>query len=176
MLSPGRCLLQDLKRIEELASEVCKRENCRVYDVQWTGVGPQRILRVFIETLTDSPVTLEDCVNVSKGLNLMLDVEDVVPGGRYQLEVSSPGLDRRLRRSEHFQGALGKNVKIRLKVSLSELETNLLSEPVGKARQLVGELIKADEEQCWVKAVLKNDLSKEVCIPYTMVDKANVVF
>ncbi len=58
-------------------------------------------------------VSIEDCANVSRGLNLRLDVEDVIPGGQYELEVSSPGLDRKLTQGWHFEKAVGKTVQVK---------------------------------------------------------------
>jgi ribosome maturation factor RimP len=57
---------------------------------------------------------MEDCVLVSRQISALLDVEDPIPGN-YSLEVSSPGLDRRLKKVEHFQRFTGENVKIKLR-------------------------------------------------------------
>jgi ribosome maturation factor RimP len=57
-------------------------------------------------------VTLEDCANVSREVSTILDVEDVVPGTEYLLEVSSPGLDRSLSRAQDFERFLGSRVKV----------------------------------------------------------------
>ncbi|HUQ49900.1 MAG TPA: ribosome maturation factor RimP [Terriglobales bacterium] len=57
-------------------------------------------------------VTLEDCANVSREVSTILDVEDVVPGGEYMLEVSSPGLDRKLNRASDFERFVGSRVKL----------------------------------------------------------------
>lgn len=70
-----------------------------------------RILRVYIDT--EDGITLDDCVAVSHQLSGMLDVEDPV-AGNYQLEVSSPGLDRPLFRPEHFERFAGQRVRLRL--------------------------------------------------------------
>src|SRR5262245_53641529 len=68
------------------AEEVAVREGCRLYDMELRD----RTLRAFIDR-TPGGVSVDDCANVSRGLNLRLDVEDAIPGGRYELEVSSPG-------------------------------------------------------------------------------------
>ncbi len=77
--------------------------------------GRDGIIRVFI----DSPdgVGLEDCENVSRQISTFLDVEDPVPG-HYVLEVSTPGLDRRLTKLEHFQRFTGEDVQIKLRFPL----------------------------------------------------------
>jgi ribosome maturation factor RimP len=100
-----------LERVREFAQEVATREGCSLYELELVD-GPRRILRVYIDR-TPGGVSLEDCVNVSRGLNLRLDVEDVMPGGAYELEVSSPGLERKLTQNWHFGGAVGQTVQLR---------------------------------------------------------------
>lgn len=85
-----------------------------LYDVEMIG----RTLRVSIEKKPDG-VTVEDCVEASRLINPLLDVEDVVPGGAYELEVSSPGLDRHLRKPQHFQEALGERIHVTTREPLS---------------------------------------------------------
>jgi ribosome maturation factor RimP len=97
-----------IDQVRRLAEEVATREGCRLYDLEFVG---QRILRIYIEKMTGG-ASLDDCVNVSRGLNLMLDVEDPIPGGRYELEVSTPGLERRLTQLWHFEKAVGERVRL----------------------------------------------------------------
>ncbi|HMN68940.1 MAG TPA: ribosome maturation factor, partial [Bdellovibrionales bacterium] len=87
MLTPSQ-----LEQIRKFAQEVAIREGCLLYDLEYRE-GPGRALVVYIDRDTAGGVSITDCSNVSKGLNLRLDVEDAVPGGHYDLEVSSPGLD-----------------------------------------------------------------------------------
>lgn len=103
MLSPAQ-----MDQIRQFAEEVAVREGCRLYDLEFRD----RTLRVFIDR-EPGGVSIDDCANVSKGLNLRLDVEDVVPGGRYELEVSSPGLERKLTQSWHFERAVGQTIQLR---------------------------------------------------------------
>lgn len=98
-----------LTQIRELAQQVAVREGCLLYDLEFTGSA--RTLRIFIEK-DGAGVGIEDCTNVSRGLNLLLDVEDVIPGGAYELEVSSPGLERRLTQLWHFERVVGKTIKL----------------------------------------------------------------
>jgi len=74
------------------------------------GAGKSRMLRIYI----DKPggVTHEDCANLSREVGTILDVEDVMPGGSYLLEVSSPGLDRKLSRAQDFERFTGGRVKL----------------------------------------------------------------
>ena len=100
-----------LEQVRKFAEEVSTREGCLLYDLEFRD-GPGRVLRVFIDK-DPGGVSIDDCVNVSKGLNLRLDVEDVIPGGHYDLEVSSPGLDRKLTQLWHFEKATGQTVQLK---------------------------------------------------------------
>ncbi len=108
-----------LEKVEKIAQEVAEREGCILYDLEHTGSGKARILRVYIDK--EGGVGIDDCSNVSKGINLLLDVADIVPGDTYNLEVSTPGLDRNLKKQWHFEKAIGKKVYIKLAKSLGTL-------------------------------------------------------
>lgn len=98
-----------LDRVKEIAERVASSSGYEVVEVELHGSGKARRLRIFI----DKPqgVTHEDCANFSREIGTILDVEDVIPGGSYVLEISSPGLDRKLLKPadfERFQGSLVK--------------------------------------------------------------------
>src|SRR5689334_17989100 len=82
-------------------------------EVEVKGGGPQRLVRISI----DKPegVTHGDCELVSQQVGAILDVEDVVPGGRYTLEVSSPGVERKLLKPQDFTRFQGKKAKVTLR-------------------------------------------------------------
>jgi len=100
-------------KIEEIAQRVAAPEGMEVVDVEVKGGGASRFVRISI----DKPdgVTHADCELVSQQVGTILDVEDVVPGGRYTLEVSSPGVERKLSKPQDFQRFQGKKVKITLR-------------------------------------------------------------
>jgi len=100
----------DIERVREIAAQVGASSGLEVVEVDMRGSGGSRMLRVFI----DKPggVTHEDCANVSRELSTVLDVEDAVPGGPYVLEVSSPGLDRKLSRPADFERFAGSRIKL----------------------------------------------------------------
>ena len=80
-------------------------------------LGPKDgIVRVYIDRVPEG-IGLEDCETVSRQISALLDVEDPIPGN-YTLEVSSPGLDRRLSKLEHFQRFTGEDVRIKLRFPL----------------------------------------------------------
>jgi ribosome maturation factor RimP len=99
----------ELERIREAAERAAYSAGVEVVDVEWK-IGKQRFLRVYI----DKPegITHRDCQAVSEQLGVLLDVEDLVPGPRYVLEVSSPGLDRKLTKAAEFERFAGRLAKI----------------------------------------------------------------
>ncbi len=99
----------ELERIRDAAERAARTAGVEVVDVEWK-IGKQRFLRVYI----DKPegVSHSDCQAVSEQLGVLLDVEDLVPGPRYILEVSSPGLDRKLTRAADFERFVGRLARI----------------------------------------------------------------
>ncbi|HXN65509.1 MAG TPA: ribosome maturation factor RimP [Candidatus Acidoferrales bacterium] len=99
----------DLEPIREAAGRVARSLGLEVVDVEWK-VGKQRLLRIYI----DKPegISHSDCQAVSEQLSVILDVEDLVPGARYTLEVSSPGLDRKLMKAADYERFVGRLAKI----------------------------------------------------------------
>ncbi len=139
----GRFMSNELiSRIRKMADEVTAREGCTVYDLEFTG-GGGRVLRLYIDKMDGQNVSIDDCANVSRGLNLLLDVEDVIPGGRYDLEVSSPGVERVLRERWHYERAVGQ--KINLKSFAPLIDFNPDRAELAKARTLTGALRVVEE-------------------------------
>lgn len=109
---------QDIpSKIEEIAQRVCGSEGIEVVEVEVKGSGGTRLVRISI----DKPegVTLGDCELVSHQVGTILDVEGVVPGGRYTLEVSSPGLERKLLKANDYERFRGKKAKVTLREPLA---------------------------------------------------------
>jgi ribosome maturation factor RimP len=100
----------EVDRIREIADRVVSSSGLELVDLELRGGGNSRMLRIFI----DKPggVSHEDCANVSREVGTILDVEDAVPGGSYVLEVSSPGLDRKLSRAVDFERFVGNRIKL----------------------------------------------------------------
>jgi ribosome maturation factor RimP len=110
----------DIDRIRDAAERAARSAGVEVVDVEWK-VGKQRFLRVSIDKPFGGPgqpqdkpagVSHRDCQAVSEQLSVLLDVEDLVPGSRYVLEVSSPGLDRKLTRPADFERFSGRQARI----------------------------------------------------------------
>ncbi len=109
----------DVDRVREIAERVAASSGLEVVEVEFRGGGKARLLRVFLDKPaavgTDplAGVTHQDCANFSREFGTILDVEDVVPGGTYTLEVSSPGLDRSLTRPKDFERFTGSRMKLK---------------------------------------------------------------
>jgi ribosome maturation factor RimP len=100
----------DVDRVREIAERVAASTGLEIVEVELRGGGKARMLRIFI----DKPggVTHEDCASLSREVGTILDVEDVIPGASYLLEVSSPGLDRKLIRPADYERFTGSRVKL----------------------------------------------------------------
>jgi ribosome maturation factor RimP len=103
----------DLDHVRAIAERVASSLGLEVIEVELRGGGKSRMLRIFIDK--PAGVTHEDCANLSREVSTILDVEDAVPGGSYVLEVSSPGLDRKLVRPVDFEKFQGSRVKLTTK-------------------------------------------------------------
>lgn len=100
-------------KIEEIAQRVADSEGLEVVEVEVKGGGAQRLVRISIDK--PAGVTHADCELVSHQVGTILDVEEVVPGGRYTLEVSSPGVERKLVKPQDYERFQGKKAKITLR-------------------------------------------------------------
>jgi ribosome maturation factor RimP len=153
----------ELGPIREAAQRVAVSLGLDVFDVEWK-IGKQRLLRVFIDRLPgpQNPeglgVSHIDCQHVSEQLSVILDVEELVPGPAYTLEVSSPGLDRKLIKPADYERFVGRLAKI------------WLNEPVNKQAFLEARL--AGFADGIVKVTQRD---QEIEIPYAGIKKANLV-
>jgi ribosome maturation factor RimP len=140
----------DLDKIRQIAERVAGSSGLEVVEVEVCGSGKHRMLRVFIDRPGAAPaadrpcedrpyedrpyedrpdgVTHEDCSKFSREFGTIVDVEDAVPGGSYVLEVSSPGLDRKLTKAADFERFRGQRVKLTTR------------EPVNNNRHFEGKL------------------------------------
>lgn len=100
-------------QVAEITNRVGQPTSIEAVEVEFLGGGNHRVLRIFI----DKPegVTHADCEFISQHVGTILDVEDVIPGGAYTLEVSSPGVERKLSKPGDFQRFTGQKIKVSLK-------------------------------------------------------------
>ena len=130
----------DLEKVRQIAERVAGSSGLEVVEVEVCGAGKHRMLRVFIDRPGAAPaadhlyedrpdgVTHEDCSKFSREFGTIVDVEDAFPGGSYVLEVSSPGLDRKLTKAADFERFRGCRVKLTTR------------EPVDNNRHFEGKL------------------------------------
>ncbi|MCE5306699.1 MAG: ribosome maturation factor RimP [Acidobacteriales bacterium] len=145
-------------KVRAIAERVGASEGIEIVDVELLGGGRSRVLRIYI----DKPggVTHGDCELVSQDVGTILDVEDVMPGGRYTLEVSSPGLERKLTKPADFERFLGQKARI------------VLKSPVENQRRWEGILTGFAEGVI----TLEPSSGKVLCIGLDQVEKANLKF
>lgn len=97
----------ELEESIKLAAEGCGVD---LYDIQQTKENKINILRVYITA--KNGVNLDQCAHVSRMISPLLDIQEPM-NGKYTLEVSSPGIERKLKTLHHFQCSIGSNVKIK---------------------------------------------------------------
>jgi ribosome maturation factor RimP len=158
----------DVDRVREIAERVAASSGLEIVEVELRGGGKARMLRIFI----DKPggVTHEDCANLSREVGTILDVEDVIPGASYLLEVSSPGLDRKLIRPADYERFTGSRVKLTTRQPVNgshHFEGRLESFQQGR---LILEMNVARK-----KARKGNGVPQKVEIELANVEKANLV-
>jgi len=147
-----------IARITEIANRVAGSEGIEIVDVEFLGAGKSRLLRIYIDR--PQGVTHADCEFISQQVGTVLDVEDVIPGDSYTLEVSSPGLERKLATPKDFERSLGKKAKV------------VLREPVENQRHWEGKL--AGFSQGII--ALESSGGKMIHFPLEQVQKANLKF
>jgi ribosome maturation factor RimP len=150
--------LEIIAKITEIAKRVGDSEGIEIVDVQLLGAGKARLLRIFI----DKPdgVSHADCELISRDVGTILDIEDVVPGSSYTLEVSSPGLERKLSTPTDFERFAGQKAKV------------LLREPVENQKRWEGKLAGISDGI----VTLEPSAGKTIHFPLSQVEKANLKF
>jgi ribosome maturation factor RimP len=108
-----------VEAVHAIASRIAAAHGLEIFDVQFRREASGMVLRVRIDrpgpaATAEECVSVADCVDVSRDLSAILDVEDIVPTA-YTLEVSSPGLDRPLRHADDYRRFAGRRAKIVLR-------------------------------------------------------------
>lgn len=135
------------EKIEELVTKPITDLGYRVYDVMYVKEGKDNFLRIFI--YNDKGISLDDCEKVNDAITDMLDEADLIKD-QYFLEISSPGVERNIRKDKHFEESIGKEVNIKL---FKPLE--------NKEKEITGILKNFDKET--VK--IETDKNEEITIP-----------
>ncbi|MFY9561248.1 MAG: ribosome maturation factor RimP [Terriglobales bacterium] len=163
--------------MRSIAERVAGSSGLEIADIEFHGAGTHRMLRVFIDRPGATPapnrpggVTHEDCSNFSREIGTILDVEDVMPGGSYLLEVSSPGLDRKLTKAADFERFRGHRMKL------------MTRQPVNNNRHFEGKLesfengkLVLDLSTARRKMRPKEGQAPKVEIELANIEKANLV-
>jgi ribosome maturation factor RimP len=166
----------DVERVREIADRVAASSGLEVVEVEFLGGGQARMLRVFLDkpAAGNDPlagVTHEDCANFSREFGTILDVEDVMPGA-YTLEVSSPGLDRKLTKAADFMRFTGSRIKL------------MTRQPVDNNRHFEGRLESFEDGRLTLDLSVASHKSrkkmgevagKKIEIEFANVEKANLV-
>jgi len=141
--------------LQKLLEPTIERLGYELTDLEVRLSGQGGLLRLTI----DKPdgIDLDDCEKVSQAVSALLDVEDPVPGN-YNLEVSSPGLDRKLTKVEHFQRFEGETLKVTMRF------------PIEGRRRFRGTLVSSDDENIVVEVD-----GESHSLPLTMIDTARLV-
>ncbi|MDR3765335.1 MAG: ribosome maturation factor RimP [Acidobacteriota bacterium] len=157
-----------LDKVREIAERVAQSSGLILWDLELKGSGAQRTLRIFIDKL--GGIGHEDCAAFSREAATIFDVEDAVPGGQYVLEVSSPGMDRKLLKPEHFTQFTGSLVKFSTR------------EPVNGNRSFEGRLtafgdgqLTVDLDEVGSKKKAKAQGGGTLVVALSNVEKASVV-
>ncbi|MFZ7111064.1 MAG: ribosome maturation factor RimP [Desulfatiglandales bacterium] len=142
--------------MKDLVEAVVEKIGFELVDVEYISIGGRWILRLYIDK--EGGVTIDDCARVSGEIGTLIDVKDII-AHEYVLEVSSPGLDRPLKKEIHFLEAVGKKVKIKMK------------SPVEGRRNFTG----------YLKEFRNGTLFLEMetgaaALPWQGVEKANLVY
>jgi len=148
-----------------IAERVGASEGIEIVNVELVGGGNNRVLRITIDRAPGTPgkpegVTHADCEFITQNVGTILDIEDVIPGGHYTFEVTSPGLERKLTKPRDFERFVGHKAKV------------ILREPVENQRLWVGAI------KSFADGVLTLEPApgKSIQIPFDQVERANLKF
>ena len=144
-----------VSRIWEVATQIADGEGMEVVDVELRPEGSRRgrVLRLYLDK--HGGPNIDELGRVSRQLSELLDTQDIVEGS-YTLEVSSPGINRPLKKPEHFQRFIGKRVRVRTGDMIEGRRSFL-----GILNEVTGEKIKIEVE------------GKQYEIPFSMIEKSN---
>lgn len=129
------------EKVEQLVKNPIEKLGYSLYDVEYVKEGPEYYLRIYIDK--ESGIDLNDCEKVSNEINEILDKADYIKE-QYYLEVSSPGIERKLRKDKHLEQNISKNVEIKL----FKKDNNGKKEYIGKLKAFNQEeiIIETDKE------------------------------
>jgi ribosome maturation factor RimP len=146
------------ERVSAIAERAAAGTDIEVVEVQLRGNGKARLLRVYIDK--SGGVTHGDCELISSKLGTLLDEEDAIPGDSYTLEVSSPGVERKLTTPRDFERVLGQKIRLALR------------EPLEGQKSFEGKLIGVSPDTLEVEMAPGSTIR----VPLARLSKANLKF
>lgn len=144
------------EQLEALIEPVVTGLGCKLWGLERHVQGKYSLLKIFIDA--DEGINVEDCARVSRQVSSLLDVEDPFKG-KYTLEVSSPGLDRRLFKLEQFEIFKGARVKLKL------------CKPYEGQKKYIGLLCGIEEGD----VVIRSNDDEEILFPFGDIERANII-
>ncbi len=145
-------------KLEEVIKNIVEDNGCELYDIEQTMEGDNKFYRVYITK--PGGVSLNDCAAINNLLSPIFDIEDPVEG-KYFLEVSSPGVERKLSKKEHFEKSIGENVKVttndgqKIKGQLKSFDGEIAE--IGKEKVNFNDIKKAKTYVDWNTYSFKED-------------------
>jgi ribosome maturation factor RimP len=142
-------------QLRSLIEPVVTGMGFELWGVEYLTQGRYSVLKIFIDS--ENGIDVDDCASVSRQVGSLLDVEEPLRG-QYTLEVSSPGMDRRLFTFEQFDLMKGFQVKLKL------------NKPFDGKKRFTGLLVGTEDKEIVLRVG-----EEETLFPYEMIDRANVV-
>ena len=155
-MDTGGNSIGSIGRVWQLAAPLAANEGLEIVDIELKHESGRRgrVLRVYMDK--EGGPSLDELSRLSRGLSDLLDEHDDVVDGAYTLEVSSPGINRPLKRPEHFSRFVGKKIRVRTR------------DMINGRRSFLGELLEVSAEKI---AVNQDGARWE--IPFSQIDKSN---
>lgn len=154
-------------RVEQIAHAAAARLGLDIVEVELKGAGKNQLLRITIDRADDIPgddkpagVTHEDCANISREVSAALDADDPI-AGPYELEVSSPGVERKLNKWRDWERFRGQKAKI------------VLKEPAGELKFFDGVIAQTTEDH---NITVDLGAGSQVTFAFEQVERANLKF
>jgi ribosome maturation factor RimP len=144
------------EKIEEMIRPVVNGLGCQLWGIEILSQGKYSVLKIYIDA--EKGIEVDDCARISRQVSALLDVEEPFKGN-YTLEVSSPGLDRRLFELDQYDAYKGAQVKLSLR------------RPYEGRRRFTGILCGIEGED----VVLRSDSNEEILFPFEQIDRANII-
>ena len=149
-------MTQIVERLIKLLTAPIKSEGYELLEIECKRQGSSQTVQLIIDS--NNGIGIEDCVAVNQVAQEVIDSENPI-SEPYTIEVSSPGIFRRLKTAEHYQTFTGKRIRVRL------------HQKIHGVKDVVGKLEESTEQE--IRLILESDGS-ELVIPYSFISKANL--